>query len=124
MIILECANELPKDAITYYKSLFEQTIQLAYDIYGDYTFCMWKKKSNGNMFRWTKRAATVIYDPLMVVLSENIDKREHLVSIKEDIIKGTQKLFEDNDELLNGRNTSASNVKERIRIFREYYNTL
>lgn len=121
---LECANELPKDAITYYKSLFEQTIQLAYDIYGDYTFCMWKKKSNGNMFRWTKRAATVIYDPLMVVLSENIDKREHLVSIKEDIIKGTQKLFEDNDELLNGRNTSASNVKERIRIFREYYNTL
>ena len=121
---LERANGLPEEVITYYKLLFEQTIQLAYDIYGDYTFCMWKKKSNGNMFRWTKRAATVIYAPLMVVLSENVDKREYLVSIKEDIIKGTQRLFEDNDELLNGRNTSASNVKERIRIFREYYNTL
>jgi hypothetical protein len=60
----------------------------------------------------------------MVVLSENIDKSERLVSLKDDIVKGTMELFEKNDELLNGRNTSSSNVKERIRIFREYFNSL
>ena len=123
-LFIERANKLPQNALEYYKTLFEQTIQLAYDIYGEYTFCMWKKKSNANTYRWTKRAAIVIYDPLMVVLSENIDNREHLVNIKDMIIEGTKKLFEDNDELLNGRNTSPSNVKDRIRIFREYFNSL
>lgn len=60
----------------------------------------------------------------MVVLSENIDKSERLVSLKDDIVNGTKELFEKNDELLNGRNTSSFNVKERIRIFREYFNSL
>lgn len=123
-LFLERANKLPEDAVAYYKDLFERTIQLAYDIYGDKTFCMWKKNSKGNIFRWTKRATTVLYDPLMVVLSENIYQSERLVSLKNNIVKGTMELFEKNDELLNGRNTSPSNVKERIKIFREYFNSL
>mgnify|MGYP003466997912 FL=1 len=123
-LFLECANKLPGDAIEYYKNLFEHTIQLACDIYGEKTFCMWKKNSKGDTFRWTKRATTVLYDPLMVVLSENINNREYLVSIKDNIVNGTKDLFEKNDDLLNGRNTSSSNVKERIRIFREYFNSL
>ena len=123
-LFLECANRLPEDAVAYYKNLFERTIQLAYDIYGEKTFCMWKKNSKGDIFRWTKRATTVLYDPLMVVLSENLDKSERLVSLKDDIVNGTKELFEKNDELLNGRNTSSSNVKERIQIFREYFNSL
>ena len=60
----------------------------------------------------------------MVVLSDNIAKSERLVSLKDDIVNGTKELFEKNDELLNGRNTSSSNVKERIQIFREYFNSL
>ena len=123
-LFLERANKLPDDAVEYYKNLFEHTIQLAYDIYGEKAFCMWKKNSKGDTYRWTKRATTVIYDPLMVVLSENIDKSEHLLSMKDGIVNGTKELFERNDELLNGRNTSSSNVKERIRIFREYFNSL
>lgn len=42
-LFLERANKLPEDAVAYYKNLFERTIQLAYDIYGDKTFCMWKR---------------------------------------------------------------------------------
>ena len=123
-IFLKCANKLPQEAIAYYKNLFESTIQLAYDIFGENTFCMWKKNSKGDAFRWAKRATIVLYDPLMVVLSENIDKNECLVSMKNDIVNGIKELFETNDELLNGRNTSPSNVKERIRIFRDYFNSL
>lgn len=123
-LFTERANKLPIEVIQYYKNLFEQTIQLAYDIYGEQTFCMWKKNSNGDTFRWTKRAAIVIYDPLMVVLSENINKREYLVNIKDKIISRTKKLFENNDELLNGRNTSPSNVTTRIRIFRDFFSSL
>ena len=123
-LFLERANKLPEDAVVYYKNLFERTIQLAYDIYGEKTFCLWKKNSKGDTYRWSKRATIVLYDPLMVVLSENIDRTEHLVSMKDDIINGTKELFEKNDDLLNGRNTSSSNVKERIRIFREYFNSL
>lgn len=123
-LFLEHANKLPEDAIAYYKNLFERTIQLAYDIYGEKTFCMWKKNSKGDSYRWTKRATIVLYDPLMVVLSENIDKSERFISMKDDIINGTKDLFENNEDLLNGRNTSSSNVKERIRVFREYFNSL
>lgn len=123
-LFLERANKLPKEVIAHYRNLFERTIQLAYDIYEDKAFCMWKKSSKGDTYRWTKRAATVVYDPLMVVLSENLSKAEHLIKIKSEIVEGTRNLFEDNDELLNGRNTSSSNVKERIRIFREYFNSL
>lgn len=123
-LFIKCANNLPQNVIQYYKELFEQTIQFAYDIYGEQTFCMWKKSSNRNSYRWTKRAATVIYDPLMVVLSENLEDKHHFIINKDKIIKDTQKLFEDNDELLNGRNTSPSNVKERLHIFRDFFNSL
>lgn len=123
-LFLERANKLPEDAVVYYKNLFERTIQLAYDIYGEKTFCMWKKNGKGDTYRWAKRATIVLYDPLMVVLSENIDKAERLVCMKDGIINGTKELFEKNEDLLNGRNTSSSNVKERIRIFREYFNSL
>ena len=97
-LFLECANKLPDDAVEYYKNLFEHTIQLAYDIYGEKTFCMWKKIGKGDTFRWTKRATTVLYDPLMVVLSENINRSEYLVSIKNNIVDGTKDLFEKNDD--------------------------
>lgn len=123
-LFLERANRLPQEAIQYYRNLFECTIKLAYDIFGEQTFCLWKKKSDGNIYRWTKRAATVVYDPLMVVLSENLEKEETLIAQKNTIIEGVKILFEKHDELLNGRNTSPSNIKERIRIFREYFNSL
>ena len=121
---LERANNLPQNVIDYYRELFEKTIKLAFNIYGENTFAMWKKRNNESEYKWTKKPIISVYDPLMVVLSEKIEKADFLVSKKDEIVEGTKKLFQENNTLLSGRNTSSSNVKERMNIFRSYFNSL
>lgn len=112
------ATKFPLDLRTKYEELFHRTIKLAYDIYGDYTFSIWRRNSLTNEFRWIKRASMVIYDPMMIVLSDFVDKSEMLVSNREVIVAATKQLFQEHEDMFNGRNTSKSNVSERVEAIR------
>lgn len=97
--------------------LFEDTIALAYEIYGDNVFCVWKKNVNTSEYKWSKKPTMLIYDPQMVSLSKYLNYRDELLSNRENIIARTKQVFESNEDFSNGRNTSQSNVKNRILVF-------
>lgn len=118
---------LPDNAIATYKELFENTIKLAYDLYGELAFKLRKKyilEDGSAKWRWNGTPNMVVYDPIMVALSNNIERKDELMFKKEDIIEETKKLFEENEPMWNGRNTSKSYVEQRILAFESLYNNV
>lgn len=104
------------DVLTAYKNIFEETIKFAYELLEDKAFCMWKKNKDGE-YKWGKKATMVIYDALMYVLSNYLNKKEIFISRKDDVMKGFEKLFEENESEFNGRNTTPKDIQKRINIF-------
>jgi len=118
------ANELPESVLIEYKSIFEKTIKFAFDLFGDKAFCMWKMNKKTGQYRWTRKATMVIYDALMNVLSNYLDQADKIIALKGNVIEEFQTLFQDNDTLLNGRDTSKKAIQQRINIFDTYFLTL
>ncbi len=108
------------DVLNSYRLIFEETIKFAYDLLGDKAFCMWKKNKEGN-YKWGRKATMVIYDALMYVLSDHLNEKENFISKKEDVIKGFEKLFEENESEFNGRNTTSKDTQKRINIFNNFF---
>lgn len=118
------ANELPDNILIKYKSLFEDTIKFAYDLMEDKIFCMWKKNKNTDQYRWTKRPTMVIYDALMYVLSNYLEQSEQILERREEVKNDFEALFQENNTLLNGRDTSKNVIQQRINIFDDYFQNL
>ena len=104
------------NVLTAYKNIFEETIKFAYELLEDKAFCMWKKNKDGE-YKWGKKATMVIYDALMYVLSNYLNKKEIFISRKDDVMKGFEKLFEEYESEFNGRNTTPRDIQKRINIF-------
>ena len=116
------ARHLPDDIIPLYAELFENTIELAYQLFDDHAFCLWKYEKRINSCRWNKKPNMVVYDPIMYVLSGMLGSREELLSQKVIINEELKTLFEENQELFNGRNTSRIYVENRISLFERFFN--
>ena len=118
------ANDLPELVLPDYKVLFENTIKFAYDLFGDKAFCMWKINKSSGQYRWTKRPTLLIYDALMNVLSNYLEWSEQIIEQRNDVVSEFETLFQENDTLLNGRDTSKNAIQGRIDIFNNYFQTL
>lgn len=117
------AKSLPDEIIPMYKELFEETIKLACELFGDHTFCQWKFEKRLNGFRWNKKPNMVVYDPIMSVLSNKLTKKDALLAKKGEINQGIKKLFETEKDMFNGRNTSKVYVENRIKLFTDFFNS-
>lgn len=69
------------------------------------------------MWRWNSTPNLVVYDPVMVALSNNIEHKADLYDKRKEIVEKTQYLLENYEGMWNGRNTAKSNVEERIEAF-------
>lgn len=123
--ILEDSRNLQDKVTSKYKELFNETIKLAFEIYGDYVFKLRKKvvfkdEDNGQevaVWRWNSTPNLVVYDPVMVALSNNIEHKAELLAKKDEILERTQSLLEIDEGMWNGRNTAKKNIEERIEAF-------
>lgn len=115
------AQGLSDEVLSTYKTLFEDTMKLAYELFGDKAFCMFKMNKNTEQYRWTKKPTMVIYDSLVTVLSRHLNESSYLIGQKDNVVAQLEQLFRENDSLLNGRNTSKSDVSQRISIFDEFF---
>lgn len=118
------ADELPEHVLPEYKVLFEKTIKFAYDLFGDKAFCLWKMNKKSGQYRWTRRPTMIIYDALTQVLSNYLEQSEQIVEYKDNVVVQFETLFQENDTLLNGRDTSKNAIQDRIKIFDCYFQTL
>lgn len=123
--VLQDSRNLPDNVTSKYRELFDETIKLAFDIYGDNVFKLRKKMvlkdaDDGKdvyLWRWNSTPNLMVYDPVMVALSNNIERKAELVDKKNEILGKTQYLFEHYEGMWNGRNTAKANVEERIEAF-------
>ena len=118
----ECLIGVKQELLDEYKNLFEQTISLANSIFGDKAFCFWRRNKQTGDFSWTRRPTLFIYDTVMTSLSYFIDKRFQLLANKAKINDDYLVLFENNENLFNGRNTSKKVVEDRINLLKHFWN--
>jgi hypothetical protein len=99
--------------ITYLRNLFEKTIALAHDIYGDLLARPWDTQKQ----TWL-RAQVAFADAVFVAISRHTEKAEALVARRDTIIESTKKLFEDHPSgTFTGRGNTRKDIEERINLF-------
>ena len=120
----DSANKLPKDVLDKYKDLFQKTIKLVYEIYGDNAFCLYKQIPEKNVWYITRSPKKTIYDPVMAVLSQKIAFSKELIEKKDVINKATLDLMKTKPELFNGRKGTKSDITKRIDAFNEMFESI
>lgn len=115
---LEKGNYFPQDTLNRLEILFKDTINLAYSLFDSAAFFLFRE-SRGK-WSWYERPTTVVYDPLMFSLSQNLNHSDLLKSKKDKIAGGLEKLYKKNYEHLEGRNTNPSALQIRDKIFLDY----
>lgn len=119
----EQANNLSDEVLSKYENIFEKTIKLVYDLYGDKAFCLMKLNTRTNEWSLGKIPAKILYDPIMYVLSQMVDKCDSLVKNKEEIYHATLDLMKNENALFSGRKASRSDIQKRIDKFDGLYNS-
>jgi hypothetical protein len=96
--------------------LFERTIKLGWDIYGDRFAKPWDTEKH----QWTVRPQVAFSDAVMVGLSRHLDYSDLFVNCREDIVADTQRLFETTiPGTFTGRGNTKKDVQERIQLYEE-----
>ncbi|HBB35654.1 MAG TPA: hypothetical protein DDZ80_10060 [Cyanobacteria bacterium UBA8803] len=105
-----------EEDINFLKSIFLQTINLAYEIYRDHLFKPFDPKSG----IWKENSYKAYYDAVMVGFSRHLPESKRLIVQKNQVIEETKKLFEKNESrLLTGGGKTKAEIHQRIRIFDE-----
>lgn len=115
----EAANQLPSGVLKQYENLFDRTINMAYNLFGDGVFGLWKQ-SEDEAWSFLPRPNVYLYDPIMVVLSQMLEYEEALMANKDAIIDARMRLYIDNPILRDGRQTSKSAIENRMDIIKDY----
>ena len=119
---LKEANKFDESVLKQYEKLFNDTIELVYNIYGENAFRLLKYNQVKERWITYSKPAIILYDPIMFVLSQQLDKSQILIEKKDEIVDGTSELYRTNESKFNGRNTNRSNIIERIDLFEDFFN--
>jgi hypothetical protein len=101
-----------------YRELFEATVELVFNTLGETAFHLWRRRATG--WSWYSRNTTVLYDPIMFVFSQSLNRADDLVARSQLIRDRLPKFYEDNYESFEGRYTNLSNISERNDLFRSF----
>ena len=118
-VFTEAANSLPSIVLEQYEKLFDETIRLAYSLFGDGAFGLWKQ-NDAEEWVFLPRPNVYLYDPIMVVLSQMLSHSAALLDNKDRINDGMKELSIDNSILRDGRQTSKTAIENRMNIISEF----
>ncbi|CAK2410322.1 DUF262 domain-containing protein [Vibrio sp. FF145] len=116
---LEKGNYFSQEVLDSLADIFNQTIDLAYDIFGEQAFQLYRERK-GN-WSWYDRSTIAVYDPMMLVLSQNLDNKAVLVSSKTEIVAAIEGFYQANYEAFGGRNVNESALKERENLLAKFF---
>lgn len=118
-LFLDKANKFDDKIIEKYEGVFLDTINLAYDIFDSKAFKLYRKR-NGKWMLYN-RPTKVVYDPMMLALSQLLDKKKLLLSKKEDINIRIIEFYKINYDVFEGRNTNRNDIEKRILLFNNFF---
>ena len=118
----DSANNLSQSVLDDYQHVFEQTIKLVFDIYGEQAFCLYKQISGKEQWYLTRNPKKTIYDPVMTVLSQKLEYADSFLKNKDQVMAATIELMKNQPELFNGRKGTKSDIAKRIDAFDAMFN--
>lgn len=118
-IYLEKGNYFSEELLSRLEILFLDTIKLAYEIFGEAGFYLYRKRKTG--WGWYERPTTAVYDPMMMSLSQRLSSSKTLISKKNEISEKMIEFYKDHYEKFEGRNTNPSALEERDIRFNEFF---
>lgn len=123
-LYLQEANEqiISSEQFQEMRSLFEKTLELQLNIFGDKLFKLYTYKKNTNKFSWNNKITKLLYDPMNIIFSKYIQNKK-IVTINTGINfeNELERLFEENQVIFNGRNNSKLNVVQRVELFEQFF---
>jgi hypothetical protein len=115
---LQKANSYDSILLDELSELFSRTISLAYDVFGERAFWLWRHR-NGR-WNWLSRPTTVAYDTIMYALSERLDSagiiRENIDRFRTAI----PEFYKSHYSEFAARYTNPSNIAARRALFGEF----
>lgn len=112
---LQRANLLEDHVLLQLRSLFEGTIDLAYELFDEEAFFLWRKRTTG--WGWYKRPTTSVYDPMMYALSRFLRHREKLIARRDDLRESIREMYQSEYDQFEGRYTNKENLRRRNDLF-------
>lgn len=100
------------------ENLFTETIKLVYHVLGQKAFWLYRERQG--KWYWLKRPTLVVYDPLMNVFSQYIDRAEVLIEHKKEFRKGIEGFYQTNYEHFGGRSVGQKYQEKRIELLTEF----
>lgn len=114
-LYLQRANLLSDEVLSELGTLFVETITFAEALLGEEAFYLWRHRTTG--WGWFQRPTTVVYDPMMFVLSQNLSNQEALLKKRDDVRRITKEMYEREYEQFQGRYTNQENLRRRNDLF-------
>ncbi|WP_166965389.1 DUF262 domain-containing protein [Yeosuana marina] len=103
------------------KDLFNNTVEFAFELFDEKAF--WLHRSREGKWFHYERPTKILYDPLMQVLANNLDKKAQILAKKRQIIGGLADFHKSQYDSFKGRDTNKTKVLERIEVLNEYINS-
>lgn len=117
-IYLDNANNYDDNLKNQLKKIFLETIQFAFELFDEHPFKLYSKKKDKIVS--TKFAVRTIYDPLMQVLSQNLDSKDKLLEKKDKIQKDYIDFLLENEEGFSGKYQHKATIENRITLFNQF----
>ena len=116
---LIAGNQFSDEILIRYEKIFNETIQLIYDLFGDTAFRLWRQRSGGQ-WNWFDRPTKVVYDTFMYVFCERLERQEYIREQRDIIVTQLPTFYETNYEKFGGRDRNRNNIVERMELFGAY----
>lgn len=110
---LTLGNDLPEEVLNQLKDIFNETVEVIYDIMGASAFKLWKNTRNTNEMKQSGTPTKVLYDAFMLAFCQYIDRKNQLKEKKHEIFQNIKSLFETDPNLFVSRFNKNDIVKRR-----------
>ena len=103
---------------------FKLTTSLAEDVFGSRAFWLYRRRGREGNWSWLERPTTTVYDPMMFVLSCQLNDADALRTKSSRLRDEISSLYQSNYETFEGRNVNPSALIEREQKIREFFGAI
>lgn len=119
---LQYGNKFSEEVLSNLRSLFESTISLVEDTFGEKAFWLYRRRGKEPCWNWywLERPTTTVYDPLMFVMSGHLHQSDDIRLRASRFQEGLQEFYQQHYEAFGGRNVNPSALKDREQKFEQF----
>jgi hypothetical protein len=123
---LQHSNQFSNDVLENLESLFEATIGLTENIFGERAFWLYRRRGKEPNVRWSwrERATTAVYDPLLYVVSCRLSQASVLRACAEDLQSSMEEFYRTHYETFGGRDVNPTILVAREARFNELFDNI